>query len=217
MKYVLTTALIFLLACGGLYYWDSQTHLEPLFAQPYVAIYGRDTCAYTQRYKKDISSLHLSNVYMNIDDKSVADKLHARMKKAWVNTQEYDLPVLDINGKILIRPPMNEIQAAYRVQSQDLKFAFDLSKIKADLSDLQRKCTLKPDSKTSQKIVKPIVYKDGELKLEGISMGDPVIAMINGEMYKVNDQVGMYTLIMIDKNSVLLKDSNGEEVIKHLR
>lgn len=224
MKYILIVVLIVLSVTGGLYYWDKQTQLEPLFAQPYAAIYGRDTCGYTQKYKQDAVTLGLRVVPMDIDDQAVADVLHARMKKAGLNITQYELPVLDINGKILVRPPMDEVTQAYHTRTKgpgprfDIsKLAFDLSSMKFDLPDVIKQYFPNGGKKTPPRHVNPIVYKEGEIRLEGISLGDPVVVMINGHMYKQGEKFGDHTVIWIKKNSVLLRNSKGEEVIKSLR
>ncbi len=55
---------------------------------------------------------------MGVDDKSVADSLHARMRKAGIDTSYYLLPVVDVNNNLTIRPKTADILAEYNAYAQ---------------------------------------------------------------------------------------------------
>lgn len=113
--------IIFLLAvcAAGYFAWQKISHnasdgsLEPLYKRPYVVVYGRDRCGLTQKCQKSLREEDLSFVYENIDKKEVADELHARMQEAGLDTRSYGLPVVDVNGRIFIRPTLEKILDAY--------------------------------------------------------------------------------------------------------
>lgn len=109
---------IFLIGAGGYYFWanmDSQGEgVAPLKQEPYVVVYGRDTCNYTQRMRKKLSRAGVAHQYRIIDRSSVADRIHERMRKADIDTSRYPLPVVDVNGSIYTRPEPGRIIAQYR-------------------------------------------------------------------------------------------------------
>jgi glutaredoxin len=87
--------------------------IDPLYAEPYVAVYGRNSCGWTQTM---INCLRASNIkyhYFNVDDKTVADQLHKRMKQSGISTKRYNLPVVDVNGNIRIRPDISQVSIEY--------------------------------------------------------------------------------------------------------
>lgn len=80
---------------------------------PYIAIYGRDSCGYTQGLKKFLDSAGISYDYYRVDNKKSADRLHAKMQDAGISTRHYNLPVVDISGEISVRPDPREVVAEY--------------------------------------------------------------------------------------------------------
>ena len=51
--------------------------------------------------------------YFIIDDKNVASELHARMESSGISTRRYNLPVVDVNGDISVRPKLKQILSEY--------------------------------------------------------------------------------------------------------
>ncbi|MEH6447825.1 MAG: glutaredoxin domain-containing protein [Oleispira sp.] len=98
-----TLVLIF---CVGYYFWDNKgvDIIEPLYAQPYVVVYGRDSCGITKKTKKYLDRKGISYQYENVDDNDVANLLHSRMRAAGLATRRYNLPVIDVNGEMAVRP-----------------------------------------------------------------------------------------------------------------
>jgi len=190
MKNILIGILIIAAGAGAYYFARSRGQLEPLYPPPYVAIYGRDVCGYTQKYRQDISALHMRSYSKDIDDPATADVLHSRMEKAGLDTSRYELPVLDVNGKIFIRPPMDQVVKAYQ-ESVAKKSGIKKPKIK------------KRD---------PGFFKN-KLVLEGVSLGDPAMAVINGEVVGVGDEVAGCKIVEIEEFSVRLKDSQGKDIM----
>ncbi|MCE9686257.1 glutaredoxin [Shewanella sp. AS16] len=85
--------------------------LVPLYDAPYVAVYGRDSCGHTQRLLRELRREGLAPHYFNVDDAEVADSLHERMESQGMSTKRYDLPVVDVNAKFSIRPPLAGVRA----------------------------------------------------------------------------------------------------------
>ncbi len=96
---------ILLVAAGhkGWTYWQARS-VEPLEDRPYLVVYGRDSCGFTQGTLRALSSAGVSFRYLNVDDPVVADSLHGRMKRKGIDTRYYYLPVVDLNNAISIRP-----------------------------------------------------------------------------------------------------------------
>lgn len=69
-------------------------------AGQYVFVYGRDGCGYTRRMRSQLDSAGIRYSYKTIDDRSVADSLHKRMRSAGVSTRRYNLPVVEVNAYI---------------------------------------------------------------------------------------------------------------------
>jgi len=112
-----TLALIALCA-AGYFAWQKlspsgDNALEPLYDKPYVVVYGRDGCGLTQNCLKSLRAQGIDAVYEIIDEQEVADEIHARMQKAGLDTRRYGLPVVDVNGRIFIRPALGTVLEAY--------------------------------------------------------------------------------------------------------
>ncbi len=110
--------ILIVIVIGGYYFWNNymvhSSKLEPLYDGAYIVVYGRDSCGWTQKYRKELGDMHIYYVYKSVDDKNAADELHKRMAKAGLDTSHYNLPVIDVNANILIRPEMGKVLAAYK-------------------------------------------------------------------------------------------------------
>lgn len=73
-------------------------------ASPYVIVYGRDSCGITRKMKKNLQGKGVAYNYRNIDEVAVADDLHQKMASLGISTRQYNLPVVEVNSRILIRP-----------------------------------------------------------------------------------------------------------------
>ena len=86
---------------------------EPLYPVPYVVVYGRDTCGLTQGMKRELMRGRVPFRYEIIDDRSVADRVHARMKNAGISTGRYRLPVVDVSGQLFVSPKARDVVSEY--------------------------------------------------------------------------------------------------------
>jgi hypothetical protein len=54
--------------------------------------------------RSELNSAGIKYHYFSVDDNDAADELHLRMKASGISTRRYNLPVVDVNGDISIRP-----------------------------------------------------------------------------------------------------------------
>lgn len=109
--------IIALLAFGGYSWWqDHQANkpLTPQFNTPYVAVYGRNSCGITQKMLSDLRSAGITPRYYIVDDRKTADTLHQRMEASGISTRRYNLPVVETNGHLSVRPTLASVLNQYR-------------------------------------------------------------------------------------------------------
>lgn len=83
--------------------------IKPVYDSPYMIVYGRDSCGFTQSTIKALTKEGIKFHYMSVDDKAVRDSLHERMRSSGMDTSFYYLPVVDLNNSIRIRPKNEEL------------------------------------------------------------------------------------------------------------
>lgn len=104
--------LLMIVGCGYLLYGQ---YAKPTIVagEPYIEVYGRDRCSITTSMRKFLDNKGIPYQYYSIDNRKNADNLHAKMRLAGISTRSYYLPVVDINGKILVRPTRDIVQSLY--------------------------------------------------------------------------------------------------------
>jgi hypothetical protein len=90
-----------------------STGPEPLQDSPYVTVYGRDRCGLTKRMLSDLNKSGTSYTYKIIDDPAVDKELRPRMKEAGLKARGFGLPVVDVNGEMMIRPRSDVVAKKY--------------------------------------------------------------------------------------------------------
>jgi hypothetical protein len=113
MKKLLIVVVILI---SGFVYWQNNFHnnqIEALYDTPYIVVYGRDSCGWSQKYLRDLKNERLKFIYKNGDNKGVNFELHPRMEKAGLDTRRYNLPVIDVSGQIFIRPEFGKVLKTY--------------------------------------------------------------------------------------------------------
>lgn len=116
-KFKLKHYLFVIIICFAVYEgWNylNKDRVEPLYSTPYVAVYGRNSCGWTKKMIKDLKSAGISYKYHIVDEREVADLLHARMKQSGISTRRYNLPVVDVNGALSVRPESEDIILQYK-------------------------------------------------------------------------------------------------------
>ncbi len=107
MKNIIIIAIVFF---GGFQMWERYGNSPvPIFDEPYVAVYGRNSCGFTKRMISGLESEGINYHYFIIDDKSIASDLHSRMESVGISTRRYNLPVVDVNGDISVRPKLKDV------------------------------------------------------------------------------------------------------------
>lgn len=112
MKNILALLLIAGLGWEG-YKYSQKLSVTRLYDTPYVVVYGRNSCSITKSTMKQLTKLGIPFEYEIIDEPEVADFIHDRMTASGISIRRYNLPVVDVNGEIFIRPRIPEIQSAY--------------------------------------------------------------------------------------------------------
>lgn len=92
---------------------EVQVNNEPLINEPYVVVYGRNSCGLTQQTMKDLKAADIPFKYQLIDDKPVSDMVHARMESSGLNTRRYMLPIVEVNNQLYVSPKTSLIIDAY--------------------------------------------------------------------------------------------------------
>ena len=109
--------ILIITLCAGYQGWNtlspSLSQPEPLHETPYVVVYGRNSCGFTQQTIQDLKRAGIPFEYQIVDNKSVADLLHSRMENSGMDTRRYNLPVVDVSNHISIRPNIGSIVEAY--------------------------------------------------------------------------------------------------------
>lgn len=83
--------------------------LKPLFALPYVVVYGRDSCPYTRNMRRELKREGIQFRYQIIDKPKVKQLVYQRMQRSGFSTKEFTLPVVDVSNKILVHPAPDEV------------------------------------------------------------------------------------------------------------
>ena len=101
------------IAAGGYAAWNHfhTPKLEPLYDKPYVTVYGREGCGFTEETVNRLRRARIEFEYLTVDDQATANELHARMKLAGLDTSYYLLPVVDVNNSISVRPGNDDLVA----------------------------------------------------------------------------------------------------------
>lgn len=114
MKNIIILALFAFVGYKAWEKFEANQGVEPLMDYSYVAVYGRDSCGWTQKTLKDLRASGTNYQYFSVDNQQVADTLHSRMQASGISTRRYNLPVVDVNGSIMVRPKMDKVVALYR-------------------------------------------------------------------------------------------------------
>ncbi len=119
MKKLLFLVLVAVTVYIGWQKMPADNRNEPLYEEPYIIVYGRDSCGWTQKYLKDLENEGVLLFYESVDDEVVRGELHPRMQNAGLDIRRYNLPVIDVNGQIFIRPELSTVLAAYENFEQE--------------------------------------------------------------------------------------------------
>ena len=207
MKKSISVVLICVASFALWYFWLSRLgELPPLYKKPYIVVYGRDACGLTRQCLGKLSKAGIYCRYKNIDDANVQKELYPRMKKAGLDTSHFLLPVVDVNGKILISPQASTVVELYNKSSLKSKKTYRGEKGK----------TCRVEKRSSKTPVKTVDFNKDPLEISGIIMGKVPIAIIGGKSVRVGEKVGSYDIVEIQSDSVKFRDAEGKVFIKKI-
>jgi glutaredoxin len=86
--------------------------LEPIYQKPYVIVYGRDNCGFTQALRRDLDSRGVLYVYEVIDENHAHEEIVGRIRESGLSEQ-FTLPAVDVNAEILLHPSSDDVARKY--------------------------------------------------------------------------------------------------------
>ncbi len=86
---------------------------KPVRATPYVTVYGRDSCGWTGALREELRLRGVPFQFQIIDDSAVGAELYPRMQRQGLSVEFFNLPVVDVNGGLVIRPAWQEVVDRY--------------------------------------------------------------------------------------------------------
>lgn len=112
-KYIIAVVLV--VAVGYFNYKKSDVNpVQPLYAESYVVVYGRDVCGNTRHMEEVLSRAGVEYYSGSIDDMSVKRELFSRMRQAGYDTKDgFSLPIVDVNGEIMINPNPQKVMQRF--------------------------------------------------------------------------------------------------------
>jgi glutaredoxin len=92
---------------------DDETPTGPAGdSPPQVIVYGRDTCAYTSATRSALETAGIVFTYRSIDVAANATEMWEKVfATSWYTGGSVGLPVVDVDGAVLERPSLAEIQS----------------------------------------------------------------------------------------------------------
>ena len=92
---------------------ESETKLEPLYKLPYVVVYGKTTCGWTQKCLRELKEQNIDVIFENIDKQEIQMEIFPRIDAAGHKRNRISIPIVDVNGHILIGYEPDKIFALY--------------------------------------------------------------------------------------------------------
>lgn len=106
--------VVVIIVAGYLLFQDIfKPNLESLYDEPYVLVYGKRTCGWCQKMQRELDKNDIPFTFMDLKLKESNDELHPRMETSGMNTRRYDIPVIDVNGELFIRPDIETVIEKY--------------------------------------------------------------------------------------------------------
>ncbi len=111
--------VVFLIVLGTGYLGYQQfvgsrsAKLEPLYELPYVVVYGKSTCGWTQKCLRELNIKDIEVIFENIDKSEVQMEIFPRIDAAGIDRNRISIPIIDVNGNILIGYEREKILELY--------------------------------------------------------------------------------------------------------
>ena len=77
---------------------------EANYTKPYIHVFGRNSCSYTTALLNNLDQANIPYQYFNFDKADVLDYVFRLRDSAGFKGDYTDIPVVDFNRKIIIRP-----------------------------------------------------------------------------------------------------------------
>lgn len=113
MKNLLIVAILLIASYFAWQKMFSEPPLEALYEGAYIVVYGRANCGWTQKFIRELDARSVDYIFESVDNREVCDELHPRMREAGLNTKRYNLPVIDVNAHMFIRPEVDDVLDVY--------------------------------------------------------------------------------------------------------
>ncbi len=197
---------VWLFICVFFAFTNSVLAIDPLYDRAYIIVYGRDACGRTRSLIQQLDSNGLSYTYKIVDETAVHAELIPRMKQAGIDTRNFSLPVVDVNGNICLNPALETVASYYQKPVQ--KAAPQNNLLKIFSNKLTEKKT-KPQKTAPQK-----TYQPGTLEISGIITGEEPVAIVDGQLLSPGDTIAGFELISIEADSVTFRSPDGETIVK---
>jgi arsenate reductase-like glutaredoxin family protein len=88
--------------------------LEPLYETPYIVVYGKTTCGWTQKCLRELKAKNYEVIFENIDSPDVQGEIFPRIDAAGLDRNRLSIPIIDVNGHILIGYELEKILNLYQ-------------------------------------------------------------------------------------------------------
>lgn len=119
MDKVIVIALLIAVVIYFQYKESDFVPVTPLFTESYVVVYGREACGNTKYMESALTNADVSFYFGDFDDPKVKKEIYDRMDMAGYDTDDnFILPVVDVNGVIMVNPNIEVILAKYRMEKQ---------------------------------------------------------------------------------------------------
>jgi len=113
--------LVLLLIVVGMGYFSYQkfiasnalTH-DALYELPYVVVYGRTSCGWTQKCLQELQAQNIDVIFKNIDKQEVKMEIFPRIDAAGHKRNQLVIPIVDVNGNILLGYEPDKILQLYQ-------------------------------------------------------------------------------------------------------
>ncbi|MGD9010276.1 MAG: hypothetical protein PVG41_20295 [Desulfobacteraceae bacterium] len=81
---------------------SKQAKLELLYDPPYIIVYGRQSCGWTQKCLRELKSKEIDAIFENIDKQEAKMEIFPRIDAAGYKRNQIAIPIIDVNGHIII-------------------------------------------------------------------------------------------------------------------
>jgi len=85
----------------------------PVSGTPYLTVYGTETCSGCKGFRRALDKKDIPYTFKNIRDEAMRYEMYSRMEVAGLNTRNYLIPVVDVNGELAAFPSVDDTLERY--------------------------------------------------------------------------------------------------------